>query len=221
MAQDGDLSVWAVPNSLTSLSLAAKDTPWHVLGATLINEASGTFMSLTLGNYRLIHSGDVKIYENLDVLPRAFFVQNWQAVPDMEAALAVMADPAFDGGKTAVLLGAHPSDHQTGEPGEATIQLYAPERIVIHTANADAGLLLLTDANYAGWQAWLDGEPVPIETADILFRGVFVPGGEHEIVFKFKSKSYENGRYLTCIGLLLLLVFLIIAAVKANKKTLL
>ncbi|PIE81654.1 MAG: hypothetical protein CSA11_03120 [Chloroflexi bacterium] len=197
-----------VPTSITFQ--AGEDKSWRVVAATLVNVFDGTFQSLTLGDYRLIYSGDVKIYENLDVLPRAFFVQNWQMAPDAEAALAIMAEPDFDPRETAVFVGEQVSvgSGQSSQPGRAVITQYEPERVVIQTnANAE-GLLLLTDANFPGWRAMVDGAPVSVETVDILFRGVFVPAGEHELVFEFVSGSFENGRYVTAAGLFVFLVLM-------------
>jgi hypothetical protein len=186
---------------------ATDDGSWHVVAATLVNVFNDTFQSLTLGNYRLIHSGDVKVYENLDALPRAFFVPNWQTAPDSETALAIMAEPDFDPRETVVLVSEEwaVDSEQLNLPGEVTIMQYEPERIVIQTNRAEDGLLLLTDAHYPGWRVTIDDQPASIETADILFKGVFVPAGEHKVVFEFESGSYENGRYISLIGLLILL----------------
>jgi len=197
---------------------AIDDESWHVVAATLVNIFDDTFQSLTLGNYRLIHSGDVKIYENLDVLPRAFFVQNWQSSSDVETALAIMAEPDFNPRETAVLI----SDGLNGQltksfVGEARIESYEPEQVVIHTNSNEAGLLMLTDANFEGWQASVDGEPVSIETADILFKSVFVPAGEHEVVFEYVSQSYKNGRTISLIGLLIFLISLVTALWKRSS----
>lgn len=198
---------------------AIDDESWHVVAATLVNMFDDTFQSLTLGNYRLIHSGDVKIYENLDLLPRAFFVQNWQSVPDVEAALSVMADPAFDPRETAVLISEQVSvnSEQSMQAGTARIVSYQSERVVIQTSSEEGGLLLLTDANYPGWQATVAGEPVSIETADILFKSLFVPAGEHEVVFEYEARSFENGRFVSALGLILLLISLIFLAWKSIK----
>ncbi len=221
IAQEGELTVWQLPAaSPAAISFVAEDGAWSILGATLLNEESGTFMSLALGNYRLIHSGDVKIYENLDVLPRAFFVQNWQAVPDVDAALTVMAEPAFNPRETAVLVSEQlavnseqftVNSEQLNQPGEAIIVQYEPERVVIRTISNEDGLLMLTDANYPGWYATVDGELTTIETADILFKSVFVPAGEHEVVFAYEAQSFENGRYLTIFGLFVLMVLVVVA----------
>lgn len=61
----------------------------------LIDERSGAFQTLTLGPYRLVHSGDVKVYEHQAVLPRAFVVGQAETIDDA-TALARLADPAFD-----------------------------------------------------------------------------------------------------------------------------
>lgn len=57
----------------TALTLTA-ETPFTLRGLSLIDERSAAFHTLTPGPYRLAHSGDVKIYENLAVWPRAFTV---------------------------------------------------------------------------------------------------------------------------------------------------
>ncbi|MEW5989704.1 MAG: hypothetical protein AB1791_24025, partial [Chloroflexota bacterium] len=68
--------LWSVnfprPAAPTMLTLTAASGEWRIEGLTLVDSRDGTFQSLVMGDYRLIHSGDVKIYENLDVRPRAF-----------------------------------------------------------------------------------------------------------------------------------------------------
>ncbi|MCA9920060.1 MAG: YfhO family protein, partial [Anaerolineales bacterium] len=180
---------------------------WQIFGATLINEIDDTFQPLVLGNYRLIHSGDVKIYENLDVLPRAVLLSNWIWQPDETAVLQALQQPEFSVRETAVLLG-------SGENREGTVSLsaaaqitrYAPEQVVVQTSSAQPQLLLLTDAYYPGWQVTVDGTSAELLQADGLFRGVLLPAGEHEVVFTFAPRSFQLGWLITAVGLILLLL---------------
>jgi len=225
-ATDGDITWYAWPETAVPQAIrlqAAPGAAWPVQAATLVNAAEGTFMPLTLGDYRLIHSGDVKIYENLNVLPRAFLLANWQWQPDETAVLAAMQSPDFDPRQTAVLLGSG-EDRQdlTGLQdlsGLATIESYAPEKVVIRTDAPQDALLLLTDADYPGWQATVDGQPAAIIPADGLFRGVVVPAGAHEVVFTFVPRSLVNGRILSMVGIGVLLAGLLVAWLAGRSTT--
>ncbi|MBK8985130.1 MAG: YfhO family protein [Chloroflexi bacterium] len=199
--QAGDLSLWALPGGAAQIAFAPGAGNWQILAATLADGRSGTFMPLTLGDYRLIHSGDVKIYENLNALPRAFLLANWQWQPDETAVFSAMQAPDFDPRQTAVLLGE--GTDQAGLaalPGSATIESYAAERVQIRVDAAQESLLLLTDADYPGWRVTVDGRPAAIIVANGLFRGVFVPAGAHEVLFTFVSSSFVNGRLISLAG---------------------
>jgi len=178
---------------------------------TLVDGRDGAFQPLSPAPYRLIHSGDVKIYENLDALPRAFVVAGWQWQPDSAAAVTAMSAPGFDPRQTAVLVGndttQSPQPQMRTAPFIATAEIiaYAPERVAVR-AGGDGGLLLLTDAHYPGWEVTLDGQPAAVYAADGLFRGVFVPAGEHEVVFAFRPRSYRIGAVVSLLGLGVVLI---------------
>lgn len=193
------------PIALAALALQADTAVWQVQAMTLVNEQDGVFLSLVPGQYRLIHSGDVKIYENLDALPRAFLVADWQWQPDMAAALAVMRQPEFEPATTAIIVGSPTQDAlpmPTREPfrGKATILAYAPEAVTVATQSDVPALLLLTDAFYPGWETAVDGTPAPLLQVDGLFRGVFVAAGRHEVTFTYRPVSLRVGWWLTGLG---------------------
>jgi hypothetical protein len=192
----------------------------QVHGLTLVNERDQTFHPLVAGQYRLIHSGDVKIYENLDVLPRAFMVHEWQWRPDVASSVALMAEPEFDPRRLAVLVGTAESPPApspvSGAGAVVAIAHYEPERVIVHTDSEAAGLVLLTDAYYPGWQAAVDGEPASIYQANGLFRGVMLPAGTHEVVFWFEPHSFAIGRVISLMAFLGLLV--IAATISTLRK---
>jgi hypothetical protein len=49
-----------------------------------------------------------------------------------------------------------------------------------------AGWLAVSELDFPGWQATLDGRSIPIHRANGMFRAVCVPAGAHELRFVFK-----------------------------------
>ena len=55
-----------------------------------------------------------------------------------------------------------------------------------------------------GWNAYLDGQPAAHFRCNYILRGMKVPTGNHEIVFKMEPKSYRMGETLALLFSLLL-----------------
>jgi hypothetical protein len=69
------------------------------------------------------------------------------------------------------------------------------------------GWFILLDVWYPGWQAELDGLVVPIKHADYLFRGVYVPGGTHTIVFDYRPAWFYFGCIFSGAGIFGLIIY--------------
>ena len=67
------------------------------------------------------------------------------------------------------------------------------------------GYLVLTDAYYPGWVATVDGQPANIERADILFRAVKIPAGQHRVEFRYQPQSFIIGAAIS-IGTMVILI---------------
>ena len=199
----------------------------HLRGLSLIDDRTSTFVPVvvsTEGRFRVVHSGDVKIYENLDSLPRAFAVHRARVLDD-EAAIAAMKDPAFRPEQEVILapttqplrrdcqipqLGCSDklSTAGSGDPAgalagdEVEVLSYEPERIVISANLAEEGYLVLTDAYYPGWRALTDGLETPIYRANLLFRAVYLPAGQHRVEFIYDPTSFKLGAAISLTALL-------------------
>jgi uncharacterized membrane protein YfhO len=79
-------------------------------------------------------------------------------------------------------------------------------------------LFVLTEANYPGWRAEIDGQPVEIRQTDGLFRGVVAPAGVHEVVFVFRPLSYQAGVVVSLVSLILFLVGISVLTIKTGQK---
>jgi hypothetical protein len=182
----------------------------HLRGLSLIDDRTATFWPVivsTEGRFRLVHSGDVKIYENLDSLPRAFVVRRARVLDD-EAAIAAMRHPTFRPEQEVILAagGQEVWPLDAGSEDEVEILSYEPEHIVISAELAEEGYLVLTDAYYPGWRAIVDGLETPIYRANLLFRAVYLPAGKHRVEFIYDPLSFKLGAAISLATLLGLVV---------------
>lgn len=178
---------------------------FHLRGLTLIEGRTGAHSSLVVSPaYRLVHSGDVKIYENLENLPRAFVVHRARI---SEAALEAKKEETFDPGKEVIL-----SQGPVGHLEEGTVQdrvsivSYQPERVKVQAHLGAPGYLVLTDAYYPGWRVLVDGRPAKIERADYYFRAVYLEEGKHTIEFVYAPLSFKVGVAISLASLALVII---------------
>ncbi len=223
-----------------AVGVVAKDDI-TIRGLSLINQASLTSQSLILsteGQYRLIHGGDIKIYESLTALPRAFIVQERQTVTNTNAAIRQLRDPNFDLSQTFVQVsndsklirgnlsppsgtpsvGGAPAGGLEGPPplasrendsqNQATITHYSPEKVTIQTYLNRPGWLILTDTHYPGWRVWVDGVEIEILEANLMFRAVALSAGVHEVFFAYQPNDFYWGLGFSLFGLLIFVILI-------------
>lgn len=69
------------------------------------------------------------------------------------------------------------------------ISWYAPNEARLLVSSSAGTFLEMLDMYYPGWKAYLDGAEVPIIRANFNSKGIFVPPGEHRVVFCFVPGS--------------------------------
>lgn len=152
-------------------------------------------------NATLMFSSDqIYVYKLGRAAPRAYVAS--RVIPvDSQAAIGEDAMPDFDGAREALVdqsnmdaLDPSLSDASRQAPADArvSIAVYEGDRVVIDVETDRDGLLVLHDLYYPGWEARLDGAPVPIVKANLLFRGVQAPKGRHRVEFLFQPFSLTN-----------------------------
>jgi hypothetical protein len=147
-------------------------------------------------------SNDVVVFENPDALPRTFIVHDAH-VADDRAADGELSRVDFKPAQTLILADGE-EVHAGGEqlPGEAArIIEYQSERVVLSVTTRADGYVLLTDAWFPGWTARLDGIETPIRRADLIFRAIRVPPGDHRIEFEYRPRSLYVGAAISLVGL--------------------
>ena len=81
-----------------------------------------------------------------------------------------------------------------------------PQRAILEVNLDSAGLVVLADVYYPGWELAIDGKPSPIYRVNGSMRGAAVRSGTHRLVYTFTPQSWRIGRLVSMAGLAALLI---------------
>lgn len=155
-----------------------------------------------------VYTGEVWILKNSKAFPRAYIVNQVIATKSKSEILQQLANPEIDW-KEIAIVEAEPPDPMPPplpSPTELTplISAEVPHQIEIRVPEGAAGLLILTDAYYPGWRAYLDGTETEDFPVNLLFRGVWLPRGCTKVQWIYQPRSFLWGLGITCLGLAVL-----------------
>jgi hypothetical protein len=201
---------------------------WHgdagtVLRAlTAIDDTSGRSEPIVVSpELRLAAIGDMKIYEDVATLPRAFLVNSLTIVPTTDDAIRRLRQADWNPHDEAVAIATDvPRDwafQANTAVDRSSIQIDDPEHLVVQAVASDRRVLVLTDSFYPGWQATVDGSPEPIIPVNLLFRGVVLQPGRHVVEFSYRPSSWAVGVVASLVGLVTLVALLAIFSRRASE----
>ena len=158
------------------------------------------FSSFKLPNFKLVYSTTateknipVFIYENPKAMPRIYFAKSVKFIDSENAFDELLKIKDF---RELTLIEAtsdkRPAFAKVTADKQATrggrilaIETFEPQLVKIKTQGG--GWLIYSDANLPTWEAYVDNQKTDIYTANYLFKAVFVPEGEHEVIFKYSG----------------------------------
>jgi hypothetical protein len=185
----------------------------------------------------LVSANGALVYENLRAQSRAWLVGEVLTLAPEEVLAAIKQGRLpdgrpFDPARTALVEEPQTLFTQTG--GETTQQdapsqhgaqaqasdaraqadessvrvlVASDSKLEVLTEAKSASFLVLSDANYPGWRASVDGREAHIFQTDYALRGVFVPAGSHTVRFEFRPRSFRVGLAISLVSLALLALF--------------
>jgi hypothetical protein len=165
-----------------------------------------------------VYQGEVYIFERLAPLPRAYIVYAAEHIPDDFQAVSRLLDESFDLRNIAVV--AEPVDLPVKSnipSSRAEIIAYQDTLVVVECSAIQDGLLILGDQFHPGWQAYLNGRPTPIIRVNHILRGILLPPGEHQVVFKFAPTSLQIGSWLSLVGVVILIILVAFEAFPSHE----
>ncbi|KKR34308.1 MAG: hypothetical protein UT63_C0003G0024 [Candidatus Gottesmanbacteria bacterium GW2011_GWC2_39_8] len=131
----------------------------------------------------LFKEGETRVYENLEVYPRAFMVYETRSASDKRETARLLLDPSVDLHKVAILEKENIVLNNKSTVNSLEIINYEDNEVEINVNTENKGILILTDVYYPSWKATIDGKETKIIKTDYTFRGVVVPEGSHKVKF--------------------------------------
>jgi len=171
---------------------------------------------LTHPNLDLISNEEgVRLYRNAGAPERAYFSSCVARVAGEEEAFERLLS---EDDLTLVFV----ESEQTSEPppgcsSESSVEItaYEADRVDVSVTTDSAGVLVLADTWYPGWSVTIDGAPTELLRADVAFRGVDVPVGEHTVRFTYEPFWAGTLRWA---GVSWAFIFMMLIAPVSNGK---
>lgn len=159
------------------------------------------------------------IYENKNMLPRAFFVKKLFVEPDKSKIFATLNSDSFDPRESAILEKYPQSSIEAYDSSWTRIENYRTDRIEIRAYSDKPSQLVLSETYYPhGWRALIDGKETEIYKTNYILRSVQFPAGEHTVEFVFEPNEYRLGIWVTTISFYSVLSMMLVSLVLKRRK---
>ena len=89
---------------------------------------------------------------------------------------------------------------------------FHPENMIYATSSSANSFAVFSEIWYKGnedWKAYIDGNETEFIRVNYLLRGLKIPKGNHEIIFKFHPKSHYSGAVISLITSILIVLLCI------------
>ena len=159
----------------------------------------------------------LRVYENLEVFPRSFIAAEAVVLPSAE-------QPLLDADlRRTVFIEEAPSANEALIPSgletaDTSISRYTANTVFVDVNLSDRGWLVLTDAYFPGWKAYVrpfggnenDEQELNIQRANSAFRAVYLPeSGQWTVRFTYSPMSFKLGLYISFLATMLSLLLLL------------
>jgi len=143
--------------------------------------------------------------------PEAEFVDGEEALRRIEGTSAAAFDPRRTALVEALVPGLEHSEDGGTFSGTAKITKRTASGLMVETASDRPSVLVVSEINYPGWIAGLDGRRAPIITADYLLRGVVLPAGSHRIEMRYTAPAARRGAWISAVATVMIMTLTLAA----------
>jgi hypothetical protein len=147
--------------------------------------------------------GNAVLLKNTNVIERAFVPEVVRLHPDRTAILNAMAKET-DFRRRAWIESGWDAREGTNGPGRVSIRRIRGGYAIDADMQAP-GYVIVSEENWKGWRATIDGEPAILQPANAAFIGIYAPKGKHSIRLVYLPEAFVKGRWISFATLLALI----------------
>lgn len=204
------LSRYALIEAVNEPFLAAANVKYFLTKNTSEPTAKSYLTKQLIENgYRPVFiDKSVTVYEDPKVKDRAYFVGKLRFAEDKTEMGRLLDEPNFNPTDTALVLGG--AFDLLPAKGSVTSINYQGNSVKITTDSSAEAFLVLSDAYDPGWQASINNQPTRVYQTNGAVRGIRVPAGQSQIIFKYEPVSFSRGLAISLFSGLISLIFFLV-----------
>ncbi|MDR5590406.1 YfhO family protein [Christiangramia sp. SM2212] len=187
---------------------AAKPGRIQDLADFYISQNNMKILSMLNVKYFIVPTEDgAQPQQNPEAFGNAWFVNNLQWVDTQNDEILALKDADLK--STAIVNSKFKEKikEEFSKDSNAQIELvhYQPNELKYESSASSDQFAVFSENYYQpGWQAYIDGEPVPHVQVNYVLRGMNVPAGDHEITFKFEPEVVKTGSTIALMSSILI-----------------
>ncbi len=178
-----------------------------------------------LPSLELVYDREVRIYENKNVLPRAFIVPSFHFCSTRESCRRTLGAFTREEFLKSVILEVEPPAHffsaeAEAEGGESEVIAlrYGRDRVDIDVRCPRKGFLVLSDSYHKAWRANVDGLETPVFRANYIMMAVPLRGGSRRVELRFQQKALSLSSMVTAMGWMALAALIVLSVRELEKE---
>ena len=149
----------------------------------------------------------IRIFAVPAPLPRVYAVGGARIASDAEAE-GIIGSADFDPTQELVLPAGRARAAAAAFESRVDVKDWRPDRIALDVRLSEPGFVVLSDAFDPGWRTRVDGRRSEVLRANLAFRAVEMPAGEHALELRYVPPGLVPGGIASLAGLAVLLPLL-------------
>ncbi|MCK9328652.1 MAG: YfhO family protein [Candidatus Cloacimonetes bacterium] len=165
--------------------------------------------NLPIQGFQLVYQDRItqnNVYENLNVLPRAWFVKQHEIITDKNKIFLRLNNPDFNPA-TNVIVEQQIPDFKYNQTDTIELTYKDIHKTVWKTKNDSTSFMVISEIFYPkGWNVYINGKKSNFIQSNYILRGLLLEPGENIVEMIFEPSSYKISTILSLIGLSLSLI---------------